>query len=153
MDLNFTKVTYDGDLSEFSEDDLRQLISEFENAQESNVAEFNQAADKLDEVEEIDYEEYEDARSALIGEITEADAFEDVPITEDELDAADFGKVRDWHNFVASADTDTDDDTETDFDDVGKDAPLDDGGDDEPEFDDRAVEIIDGMSGVNVQTE
>lgn len=145
MDLSFTKVTFDGDLAEFSEDELRGLISEFENAQESNVAEFNQAASKLDEVESLDLDEFQDAKDDLIGEITEADSFEAVPLTADELEAADFGKVRDWHDFVqAQAD---DEAADADFEDMGEDPPVDDG-DDGEYADDDLVEMIDGMSGV-----
>jgi len=152
MDLNFTKVTYDGDLSDFDADDLRELIKEFENAQESNVAEFNEAADKLDEVEDFDLDEYQDAKSDLIGDITEADAFEDVPLTEGDLEDADFGTVREWHDFVSSQATDEgDEDGDADFDDMGEDPDLDGGDGGEGEFDSDLVEVVDGLSGVNVQ--
>jgi sulfite reductase alpha subunit-like flavoprotein len=126
MDLNFNKVTYDGELSDFSEDELRETIREFETAQESNVAEFEKAAEATDGVDESTIEDFEDAREDLIEDITEAEAFDEVPLTEDKLEDEDFSDLQDWKAFVAETDTDEADegDGEGDFDDMGQEAPT-----------------------------
>lgn len=140
--MDFTKVTYDGDLSEFSDEELRELIREFEDAQDSNVAEFEQAAEQL---EEANFDEYEEARSDLIGEITEAEQFDEVPLSEDELEDADFSELRDWNEFVS----DQDDDKQ--FDDIGEDADLKDDNDGEfSQFDDDLTERVKNISGTVV---
>lgn len=151
MDLNFKKVTYDGELADFSDEELRELVREFESAQESNVAEFNEAAETLDEVEEAELSEFEDARSALIEEITDAEQFDEVPLDEEGLEDCSFGKLREWREFVAS-DLDEGEEGEEDdaeFDDMGQKGPV--NPEDGEDFDDSVVEVIDGMSGVNIE--
>lgn len=130
MELNFNKVTYDGELSDFSEDELRELVTEFETAQESNVAEFEQVAEATEDIDESTIEDFEDARDSLIAEITEAEAFDEVPLTEEQLTEEDFSGLQEWADFVAETDTDepeTDEDVdEGEFDDMGTKAPVDD---------------------------
>jgi hypothetical protein len=133
MELNFNRVTYDGDLADFSEEQLRELVSEFETAQESNVADFEAATEALDEVDESVIEDFEDAREALIEDITEAEAFDEVPVSEDVLrdsEATSFADLQDWKEFVAKAGTEGSDDSdgresEGGFDDFGRKSPTD----------------------------
>jgi hypothetical protein len=146
MDLNFNKVTYDGDLADFDADELRELVGEFENAQESNVAEFETAAEALDGVDEAGIEEFADARGSLIESITDADAFSEVPLSEDALDNCTFGELQDWQDFVSeSVDADEDDDSEQEFDDMGSEAPTHGDDDADAEFAEKYLDI----SGVN----
>lgn len=151
MDISFNRVTYDGDLSDLSEDEKDEVIREFENAQESNVAEFERAAETLDEVDETDIEEFADAKAELASEVTEAEAFDDVPLTEDELADASFSKVREWHEFVSEtadgADGETDEDDDKDFDEMGKQGPT--HGDDK-EFDSDLADRVDEIPGLIV---
>lgn len=52
MDMDFTKVTFDVDLDEIEDaDELRGIVRKFESAQDSNISEFEDAKDTLDEFE------------------------------------------------------------------------------------------------------
>lgn len=147
MDLNFNKVSYDGDLVDLSEEEMQDVIREFEKAQESNVAEFEKAADTLDGVDEADIEDFAEARADLIEDITGADGFEEVPLTEEKLEDEDFGDLREWKEFVA--DTGESEESEQDFEDMGQKGEThgDDEGDDSPDFIESEIANI---SGVNV---
>jgi hypothetical protein len=150
MDLNFTQVTYDGELADFEAERLREIIREFENAQESNVAEFEDAADALDGVDEK-IEDFAEARQALLDDITEAEAFDEVPLTEEALEEQSFGQLQEWHDFVADHGVETGDETDeadesgSDFDDFGTKSPTPDDEDDE----DFAEDALSEMQGVN----
>jgi len=146
MQLDFQKVTYNGDLEDADRESLIELVEKFQDAQEANAAEFEAAKEQVESLEGA-FSEYEDAKDDLIGEITEADRFEEVPLTEDELDAADFSKVREWHEFVHD-ESDTQE-ADKDFEDMGNPGPTHEDNDDEtPEF---AKELVDGLSGVSVE--
>jgi hypothetical protein len=149
MDLNFNQVSYDGEIGDFSEDELRELISNFEDAQESNVAEFKQAVEALNDVDESKIEDFEKAREDLIEDVTEAEAFEDVPLTEDALEDSDFSELQEWRDFVeAQAEPEGeagDEDDEGDFNDFGQKAPVDDGEDDE----DFVEDVLNDVPGLN----
>ncbi len=147
MDLEFNKVTYDGELADFSEEELRELISEFETAQESNVAEFEQAAEAIDDVDESTIEEFEEAREALIDEIVEAETFDEVPLTEENLADEDFSDLRDWQDFVQdqSEADEEDGSNEADFDDMGKKSPVN-PDEDEADFAEEALSHVQGLN-------
>lgn len=147
MDLNFNKVSYDGDLSDLSEDELRETVREFETAQDSNVAEFEKAADALDEVDDSTIEDFEDAREGLIEDITEAEAFDEVPLSEDSLTDADFSELQEWRDFVDEQAVDDGGDGDGDggdFDDFGKKSPTE-TDDDEMDFVDEELDQIQGL--------
>lgn len=149
MDLNFNQVSYDGDLSDFSEDELRETIREFETAQDSNVAEFEKAADALDEVDDSTIEDFEDAREGLIEDITDAEAFDEVPLSEDSLEDADFSELQEWRDFVdeqaTEPDGDGDGDGDGDFGDFGQKSPTE-PEDDEMDFVDEELSQIQGLT-------
>jgi hypothetical protein len=150
MNLEFDKVTYDRELADFSEEDLRELVTKFEDAQESNVAEFETAAEAVDGIDESTIEDFEDARGALIEDITESEDFDDVPLTEDKLEQEDFSALRDWKQFVQSAETDTDPDEESgdgegEFNDMGTKSPKQDDSEDET-FAEDALDSVQGLS-------
>jgi hypothetical protein len=149
MKFNFNKVDYEGDLVDFSDEELRELISEFETAQDSNVAEFERAAEATEEIDESIIEDFEDARETLITEIVEADAFDEVPMTEEKLAEEDFGELRDWQDFVAVSDPEGGEEGEGDgddggFNDFGTEAPVDNG--EETDFADEALEGMQGLT-------
>jgi len=154
MELNFNRVSYDGDLADFSEEQLRELVSEFETAQESNVAEFETATEALDEVDESVIEDFEDAREGLIGDITEAEAFDEVPVSEGILrdtETTSFTDLQNWKNFVAEAGDENGSDPDEpegggSFDDFGQKSPTD--PDDETE--DFVERELGSMRGVNL---
>jgi hypothetical protein len=147
MDLNFSEVTVEKDLSEFSEDELRELIAKFQKAQEANVEEFQRA---VEAVEDTDggVEEFNKSVNELIEEITEHEQFDQVPLSEDELSDLGFLKLRDWREFVADLgeSDEADDETEPDdFDDFGTRSPS---PDDEPdkEFADEHLSEVQGIA-------
>lgn len=147
MNLDFTKVGYDGELSDFSEEELRELVSEFETAQESNVAEFETAVEATDGLDENTINDFEDAREDLIEEIVEAEEFEQVPLSEAKLGEEDFADLQDWSDFVADlgeevSESEVDDDSS----DFGKRAPT----EGEEGSADFAEDAIGNMQGVNL---
>lgn len=146
MDLNFNKVDYDGDLEDAERDDLESLVAQYEEAQEANAAEFEAAKDTLDDVDDVDIEEFHDARSNLVDEITDYDAFADSPIDEDDLADASFGKLREYDAYFADQEaTDDDNGDDTDFDDMGNESPVDNEGGSDAEFLEGTVGSIPGV--------
>ena len=49
--MDFQKVTFDEELDEMESDDLRDLVRQFREAQEDNLAEFQQASEEIDDLE------------------------------------------------------------------------------------------------------
>ena len=153
MQLDFQRVTYDGDLEEADREALIDLVEQFEDAQDANAAEFNSAKEQVEELEGT-VSEFEDAKDELITEVVSADAFSEVPLTEEQLEDADFEQVREWRAFVSetdASDEETDDNEEdAEFEDMGQQGPVNEGGD-EDEGAEFARELVDGLSGVNAQ--
>jgi hypothetical protein len=147
MNFDITKVSIDGDVDDLTEEQLRELVSKFQDAQESNVAEFSEAVEEIPDVEESTIEDFEQAREDLVEEITEAEKFDEVPLSEDSLENCDFSDLRDWKEFVTAEDVedDTDDSGADDFDDFGKKAPVDDEGG-ESDFAEDALDEMQGLT-------
>jgi thioesterase domain-containing protein len=151
MDFDITKVTIDGSVSDLSEEQLRKLVDEFQEAQESNVAEFERLAEEYDDVDETVIEDFEDARTALIGEITEAETFDEVPLSEDALEDAKFSELQEWRDFVSEDSEEAEDGSEADeegegtFDDFGKRSPKD-NGDETEDFVEDALGDVQGLN-------
>jgi hypothetical protein len=140
MNFDITKVTIDGAVDDLSEDQLRELVSKFEDAQESNVAEFERAAEEMPEIKASKIEDFEKAREGLIGEIAGAEAFDEVPVTEDALEDCSFGELQEWDEFVSEK---LRDDSDGDFDDFGRRSPEGEG--DETDFADEELENVPGL--------
>lgn len=148
MDFDITKVTIDGSVSDLSEDQLRNLVDEFQEAQESNVAEFERLAEEYDDIDDDVIQDFEDARTALIGEITEAETFDEVPLSEDALEDAEFSELQEWRDFVSeqeAEDAEDDPKDEATFDDFGKRSPKD-GGDETEDFVEDALGDVQGLN-------
>lgn len=141
MDLEFTRVNYDGELSDFDEDELRELVGEFEDAQDANVAEFDEAVEQISDVDESKIEDFDAARSDLIESVSEAEAFEQVPLSADALEDCDFSELQEWSEFVSEEQTDEEDDAE--FSDMGTKSPVDD--EDQEDFAEEALEQMPGL--------
>jgi hypothetical protein len=148
MNLNFTTVSYDGDISDFSEDELKQLVREFESAQDSNAAEFETAAEAIDEVDSSNIEDFEKARTDLIESITDAEAFDEVPLSSDALEDCDFSELEEWQEFVADSEDEDEEENEGEedgtFSDMGQESPV------EGENTDFADETLSQMPGLNL---
>lgn len=152
MDFDITKVTIDGNVDDLSQDQLRELVGKFQDAQDSNVAEFEKAMEATDGMDGSTIEDFEDARQGLIESITDAEAFDEVPLTEDALEDSEFSELQDWQDFVdAQAVEDGGDEADeggegADFDDMGQKSPSD--LDDETE--DFVEKELDGIQGLNL---
>ena len=153
--MKFNKVNFDGDLSEMDDDELTELVDQYQKAQETNVAEFKQAkeamAELVDADENADFEDifgevqdFTDAKDELVDEVKEFDAFADSPVTESELEDAAFSKVREWHAYFAAAEAAPEDD-DGEFDDMGKRGET--GGDEEEADKAFADKHLNGMAG------
>jgi len=86
--MDFSKVTFDEDVSELEAEDARQLISDFKNAQEQNIAEFEKASEQIEDLEGS-FAEYEDADEQLTQEVAEATF-----MSEDEASRLEFSRKR-----------------------------------------------------------
>ena len=153
--MKFNKVNFDGDLSEMDDDELTELVDQYQKAQETNVAEFKQAkeamAELVDADENADFEDifgevqdFTDAKDELVDEVKEFDAFADSPVSESELEDAAFSKVREWHAYFAAAEAAPEDD-DGEFDDMGKRGET--GGDEEEAERQFAEKHLSGMAG------
>lgn len=146
MDFDITKVSIDGSVDDLSEDQLRELVSKFQDAQDSNVAEFEKAAEAAAEIDESTIEDFEDARETFIEEITDAEDFEEVPLSEDALEDANFGELQEWKAFVLTETEDGNPEGGEDFDDMGKKSPT----SNEDETEDFVEEQLGDMAGLKL---
>ena len=87
--MDFQKVTYDFDIDEAEGDDLRDLVQRFEQAQEQNLAEFEQASEEIDDLEGR-VGEIQEFDSELTEELTEVS-----PLSEDEVENFSISRKRD----------------------------------------------------------
>lgn len=81
-------MTFDKSLDEFEAEEARELISDFQTAQESNIAEFEDAKDRIDDLEG-DFAEFEDADEELTAEVADATF-----MSEDEAAGLSFARKR-----------------------------------------------------------
>lgn len=52
--MDFTKVEFDDDLSDMEADELRELVTEYQEAQSANLSAFDEVADTVEEFESYD---------------------------------------------------------------------------------------------------
>lgn len=101
MDMNFTKVSFDGDLDEIEdEDELRGIVREFESAQDSNISEFKDAKDTLEgfEVRVGEAQEFKEDLAETLSEVS--------PLSEDEAMTYEMSRMRELiGDFSDEADT------------------------------------------------
>lgn len=159
--MNFNQVNYDGDLEDADEEALRGLVSDFEKAQEANVAEFEAAKEQMSELlgdEDASFEDifgevkdFADAKDELIAEITEFESFEESPVSEDDLGDASFSRVREYHAYFAdldAAEEAVEEDEEQEFEDMGRRGETHTEEDDDAAF---AEKYLAGMPGFNTE--
>jgi len=157
--MQLKTVTFEGDLEDADEGQLRSAIEDFEKAQEANAAEFEAAKERLEdtlgddaEFDEVfgEVEDFAEAKESLIETITEFDSFEEAPMAERVLRDSDFSELRDYEAYFADLDADNTDeggegDGDGEFNDMGQRGPTNpDDGDADAEF---AQEHLSGMPG------
>lgn len=145
MELSFNQVDYSGDFTEFEKDDLIELVEKFEEAQDSNVAEFEKAAEKIEDFE-ADIEEYEQAEQRLAEEIAE-----ETFLSADEAEALSFDRKREVlmdARESSSEDGGGDGDGDGDFEDMGQRGAT--HGESGNEFSSRVNERISNITGTAV---
>lgn len=141
MKLDFTQVTYDGDLEEADSETLVELVQRFEDAQEDNAAEFEAAKEKLEDLEGT-VSEYDSVEQDL----TEA-VVEETFLDEDEAAQLSFTRKREILAEAKEAEDETDTSAEGEFDDFGTEGEV--SGDGEGDSTDSDVaQYLDGMSGI-----
>lgn len=143
MQLNFTQVTYDGDLEDADRESLMELVQQYEEAQDENAAEFEAAKETVDDLEGAT-SEFEEADAELAEEVAEQTFLSD-----EEAEALSFARKREILSTAGEAtEEDTEDDAE--FDDMGTEGEV------QPEegeenFSSDSRDLIEGMSGVVVE--
>jgi hypothetical protein len=88
--MEFTTVNTD-DTDEMDEDELREVVSEFEDAQTQNLAEFKTAKEDLNEYEDVDVSvaEAQEFKEDIIDDVED-----DSPLTRDELSSFGLSRLR-----------------------------------------------------------
>lgn len=81
--MDFQKVTFDTDVDELEAEDARELVTEFQNAQEQNIAEFEDASESIEALEG----RVQTAQEAALGEFDDEEA-----LTEALVDASPLGE-------------------------------------------------------------
>ncbi|AAL55018.1 hypothetical protein HfxHF1_595 [Halophage HF1] len=117
--MDFQKVTFDTDLDEMEADDLADLVRQFSEAQEQNIAEFESASETIEGLEGR-VSEVQDFDSELTEELSEVS-----PLGEDELANFSISRKRELLAEFAEADEDEeeedeDEDEEAEFSDMGQ---------------------------------
>lgn len=89
MDMDFTKVSFDANLDEIEDaDELRGIVQKFESAQESNISEFQDAKDTLEDFEGR-VGEAEEFKEDLAEDLSEVS-----PLSEDEALSYEMSRMR-----------------------------------------------------------
>jgi hypothetical protein len=115
--MDFQKVTFDTDLDEMEADELASLVRQFSEAQEQNIAEFEQASETIEGLEGR-VSEVQDFDAELTEELAEVS-----PLGEDELASFSISRKRELLAEFAEADDDEDEeevDEEAEFSDMGQ---------------------------------
>lgn len=116
--MDFQKVTFDTDLDEMEADDLADLVRQFSEAQEQNIAEFESASETIEGLEGR-VSEVQDFDAELTEELSEVS-----PLGEDELANFSISRKRELLAEFAEADEDEEEDDEegeeAEFSDMGQ---------------------------------
>jgi len=89
MDMNFTKVSFDGDLEDIDDaEELRGVVQKFQSAQESNISEFEDAKDTLENFEGRvgEAQEFKEDLAEDLNEVS--------PLSEEEALTYDMSRIR-----------------------------------------------------------
>ncbi|WP_144797660.1 hypothetical protein [Halorubrum depositum] len=106
--MDFQKVTFDTDLDEMEADELASLVRQFSEAQEQNIAEFEQASETIEGLEGR-VSEVQDFDAELTEELAEVS-----PLGEDELAAFSISRKRELLAEFAEADEDEEEEDDDD---------------------------------------
>ena len=107
MNLDFTEIEFDSDLADLDEDELADLVREYQEAQESNRANFEEATETLD-----DFEEFDDSLTERVTDETS--------LPESEAERLSFSGKRDLLGGLEDDETEVEgDDGGEEFDDMG----------------------------------
>jgi len=146
MDMNFTKVSFDGDLDDIEDaDELRGVVRKFQSAQESNISEFEDAKDTLEDFEGRvgEAQEFKDDLAESLSEVS--------PLAKEEALTYDMARIRELIAEFSEAETSDADNVEEDtpdtFSDMGTRGETHDEDEAERSF---AKEHIGGIKGLNL---
>lgn len=146
--MDFQKVSYDGDLDDMDAENLRTVVEEYEEAQTSNIAEFESAKDTIDGLEG-EVAEKAEFKSRRVEKLTEVS-----PLGEDDVESFSLARIdsliEEFTEDSAGEGDDPDADPEDpEFDDMGRRGPTHDNEEAAAEF----AEQVGSIPGVVVNTE
>jgi len=142
--MEFSKIERNYDLEELGEDELRNLVREYREAEDENMAEFDSAVDRIDELEEK-AEEADEFHEKLADKLTAVS-----PLTESDVSEYSLARKHELIQKFSESGADEADEgqkeqSEEDFNDTGKRGETETESDEPPEF---VKEALDGVSGV-----
>lgn len=143
--MDFSKVTFDESVDELSAEEARKLISDFKNAQEQNIAEFEKASEQIDDLEGT-FDEFEEADEELTAEVAEATF-----MSEDEASDLAFSRKREILAEFSDEETeDVEDDVDGDggaeFEDMGQRGETHNEEEEQAAFAEKHIGDIDGLN-------
>lgn len=86
--MDFQRITFETDVDELEAEEARELVDQFDSAQTENIAAFEEASDKIEDLDG-DLSEFEEADEDLTEEVVEATFLD-----EDEASALSFARKR-----------------------------------------------------------
>jgi hypothetical protein len=132
--MDFHKVEFEDDIDELGTDDLREIVEQFSQAQEQNIAEFEEAVDTV--------EEFEGFSQEVTDELVE---LSDLP--EAEVESLSFSARRDLLDTLHESETtDEAEESEAEFEDTGTRGET----HGEDGIDEAVTSAFSGISGVNL---
>jgi len=143
MDMNFTKVSFEDDLEDIEDaEELRGVIRKFQSAQDSNIAEFQEAKETLEDFEGR-VGEAQDFKQELAESLSEVS-----PLSEEEALTYDMTRIRELIGEFSSTETEEVEEQEEDgtFSNMGQRGETHDDEEAEQKFAEEQLGNIKGLS-------
>lgn len=117
--MDFQKVSYDGDLDDMEADDLRTVVKQYEEAQDSNIAEFETAKETIDGLEG-EVAEKEEFKQRRVDKLTEVS-----PLGEEDVGEFSLTRIDSLiEDFTEESADDENPEEDPEFDDMGQRGPT-----------------------------
>lgn len=142
MDMNFTKVSFEDDLEDIDDaEELRGVVRKFQSAQESNISEFEDAKDTLEDFEGR-VGEAQEFKQDLAEDLSEVS-----PLSEEEALTYDMSRIRELIGEFSeeSVEDDSESGTSGQFSDMGQRGETHDEDEAEAEFAEKHLGDIKGL--------
>lgn len=140
--MDFSKVNTDENIEQLGEDQLRDLVTEYQKAQDENLAEFKSAKERVEELEGS-VEDANEFHETLTEELVEVSPLTETDVTEYSLSRK-YELIDKFTTGSTDADTDSGG-TDDDVNDFGQRGETHEEGDGVPEFVKQSYENVDGI--------